>query len=304
MGIKSKTAAMLLAALAAPALTGQDCVRAKSRPQETIVLEGRRVKGHINVEPSKKLSRKVLTTPKFDGVASSPAINVVYTPSAAATKAVLEAPENLMGFIDVKVVDGVLKAEATGSFSKFDGVTLTVSGRGVTRFKACGPSSVSVSAALVTSGDVEVETKDTGQFKAITIGCRDLSVEAETASGVSIAGVSAGLVTIECEDSSTVAVENVSSSRAVSVDCSTASTVTLTEVTGRELRAKAVNASTVTLGGIVDRVAYDCESVGTINATKLSAISGEAKAADTSTIRCRVKNLRKDISGYSSISNQ
>lgn len=223
---------------------------------------------------------------EINSIKTSCNLAVKYT-TAPATSVKVTTPENIKEYLDIRVVNGELKATVRNhghNSIKVDDVTIYVSAPAVTEFEAESAGRITVTDALNRTGKaVEIEVSSAGAVSIASLTCEKLEIDASSAGNVSV---------------------NSCVAQNIEADASSAANITLGGVQSRVVEADASSAANVNLSGKATRVNFEASSNGNVKASSLAADSGSAEASSGGSVYCNVKKLSKETSTLGRIKNK
>ena len=237
------------------------------------------------IEASATMATQTVTVGSFHEIEAS-RIKVVYA-QGPLTQARIEAPENVLPYVKVRVDGGTLRAEIDNEyevhFQRGQNVTVTVS----------APSLDEALAML--AGSVEIPTLNVA---------RDLELEVTTAGTITIDTIIAnGNVEAEATTAGTINISTLTANKLES-SSTTSGTVTVGNATLNEAEFDVTTAGVVTVAGTATDVDFDATTGGIVNASELRAQHGSAEASTGGNVRCNIASpVSTTVTTGGSVSN-
>lgn len=234
-----------------------------------LLLVGVEGQASEKITPSKTIVRKEVKVSNFTEILTSSAIDVVYTPSSS-VKVIVEAPDNVMPFVSVKVDGNKLVAKYNRNNLNFKGnpsCKVIVEAPGVKLFDTNSAGSISITNKLDVSGTVKMYTRSAGAITAKDVVCDDFVGEVNSAGGITIANISAIDITLNTNSAGNI---NVSKAKADNIKCTASS------------------AGKINISGNCASVSLTANSAGDINASGLKAATVKAVTNSIGSIQCHV----------------
>ncbi len=227
----------------------------------------------------KNYTTKKVQTTRFNGISTSDAIDVIYTPSASGSQHVeIYAPGNVIDYIDVKVDQGVLTVSTTASIKFWGKVApqVRVSAPAVNSLRTSSSGDIKIKSPLNTKGNLTITTSGSGDV---------------TGGNVS----ASGNVTIKTSSSGDVKLLSLSCKQ-LSANASSSGDVKLVNTTCTDLNAKASSCADIKIKCIKATNVYaDASSSGDIeiSGTCVNAILSASSSGDIKCRSLKAKNVTK-----------
>ena len=241
------------------------------------------------IVPSKNYITQKVKVDNFEGISTSTSIDVIYTQTTDMTDIEIYAPDNLMEYVKVEVVNGMLKI---GFKSDEKGKHLNIKGKHKTEVRVSSPAVHTLCASssgdiilkngLQHSGKVVLETSSSGDIEGANIVCEALKVEASSSGDVE-------LKEVEC-----VSLMAVTSS---------AGDISINSLKAETVSAEASSSGDVSLDGVCRSAKFEASSAGDIEADELKAEQVVAKASSAGDVTCYAsESLEVSISSAGNVS--
>ncbi len=229
-----------------------------------------------------KMVTKNISVSDFQEISVGQAIRLVFVQQSGQPKVEVRTDENILPLLDIAVKDGELNVRYKQNAQVRNAKTVvTVHAADLSGIKASSASSVELLNGLNRYGKLEIETSSAASLSGKgTIQCKELSLEASSASSLKLSGVKTDILDCEASSGANVKVEAVKADR---VDCEVSS------------------GSGVDLSGSAREVDLDASSGAGIDAGDLKAETGQANASSGARVKCNVTGglSRKTSSGGS-----
>lgn len=214
----------------------------------------------------------------ISSIETSSGLTVTYTPGAA-TSVSVTTPENVKQYLDIKIVDGELRATVKSNKPnrlKVDGVKIAVSAPSVTEFEAQSAGTITATGAVKLPGKkIGIEVSSAGNINIPSLTCDKLDIEASSAGNVNVTTCNA---------------------KTIDAEASSAANIVLNSVMSDYIDAEAGSAANIILSGKAKRVNFEASSNANIKAASLAADTGNAEASSLGNISCKAKKLTKETS--------
>ncbi len=239
-------------------------------------VSDKRVKGNG------KMVTKNVSVGDFQEISVAQAIRLVFVQQPGRPRVEVRTDENIHPLLDIAVEHGELNVRYKRNVQVRNARTVvTVYAPDLSGVEASSASSVELRNGLNRYGKLEIETSSAASLSGKgTIQCKEVSLEASSASSLKLSGVKTDILDCEASSGADVKVEAVKAGR---VDCEVSS------------------GADVDLRGSAREVDFDASSGADINAGGLKAETGQAKASSGADVRCNVTGRfsRKTSSGGS-----
>lgn len=237
------------------------------------------------IVPSKNYVTKQVKWEPFDGISTSTSLDVVYDQSSDIQQIEIYAPDNLMEFIKVDVVDGILKVRLHSDDHKGIHIKgkhhteIRVSAPDIHAFYASSSGNIVLKNGLQTSGKVCMKSSSSGDIKGGEVVCDDLLLQASSSGDVA-------LNKVDCAK--------------LKVEASSSGDVEIMQVMANEVVAKASSSGDVILAdGACEKAEFEASSSGDVEAKDLRINHVIAKASSSGDVTCYAKESLKATSSSS-----
>ena len=241
-----------------------------------------------SIVPSKNYVTQKVKVGSFDGISTSTSIDVVYTQTSGRPDVEIYAPDNLMEYVKVETVKGMLNISFQ---SEEEGKGLRIKGRHDTKVYVSAPTVHTLMASssgniilkngLQYSGKVTTKASSSGDIKGENVICESLDIKASSSGDIELKKVECTSLRTEASSSGDVSIKNLK-----------AETVS----------AEASSSGDVSLTGTCHSAKLEASSAGDIEADKLKTDNLIAKASSAGDITCyATESLDVSISSASNV---
>lgn len=197
----------------------------------------------------------------INAIDASSSVKVIYT-QAPKSAVIVEAPDNLVGLLDISVKSGTLTAglKPGALINGNSNVTVHVSSPSLREIDMSSASALEIAQDFAIDGN--------------------LSIDASSAASINMSGLVG---------------DN------ISIDCSSSAIVSISGIRVQAISAEASSAGQICLAGECSSVSFEASSAASINASELTYEGGHASASSAASISSSNPNLHKEVSSGGSI---
>ncbi len=206
-------------------------------------------------------------------------VNVVVTVGKATGKARLEAPANIIDYIDVTSKNGLLRVSLKEVMKNGKHVNID------------GPINATLYVTTPCVEDISVRLSTCVKFdNGFTV--EDIDIETSTSGQVIIPSLSVGTCDFTASTSGAIKIGSLSSTGKCKLDTSTSGTIEIENVQTSSLKADSSTSGAIVLKkGQAKKVGLTASTSGSIRAQGLSAQSGNLSASTSGSLRCNVADV-------------
>ncbi len=220
------------------------------------------------INASKNIITRSVDTPAFTAISTSTSIDIEYS-QLPARSVIISAPDNIMDYVEVKVINNELRANMKGNVTIHNqnnrGVKIIVSAPEVTGFTTQSLGDITIMTPLKATGDVKLNTSSSGDINTKAIQCNNILANGNSAGDISINGVNCNTLTVKTDSSSGIKVSN---------------------IIAQKVRATASSAGDINLSGKCSYASLSATSAGDIRAENLVCVDVDASASSGGDVKC------------------
>ena len=240
------------------------------------------------IVPSANYETKPIKVERFDGIATSTSIDVIYNQTSGSQHVEIYAPDNLMEYIKVQVEDGILRVGICSEGNK--GIMINGKHQTIVRvlapevhsFQASSSGNILLKNGLQTTGKVSMKSSSSGDIEGGNVVCDELEAHASSSGDVT-------LQKLDC--------------RSLYADANSSGDVEIKWLTANEVQADASSSGDVIIAeGTCEHAEFDASSSGDVVAKGLKATHVTASASSAGDISCYpIESLKSKVSSSGNI---
>lgn len=224
---------------------------------------------------SKNIVNQSVTTGSFNSIKTTSSVDVEYRQSPTQS-IVISAPDNIIKYIDVKVVGNELKVGFKPSTNLNiicnSKMVVKVNAPNVNKFTTSSSGDIDIKGVLTTTGNISFQTGSCGDIEADNVKCATLTATTGSSGDIEAKQLNCTILKATTKSSGDIKISNLK-----------ASTVT----------ASTESSGDIKLSGNCTTANYTTNSSGDISAKSLDAVNVNARTNSSGDISCVGKNVQQ-----------
>lgn len=243
-------------------------------------LSGETNVGHgkeVRLTPSSRKALSWITVGNFNTVITNSIIDVIYTPGAK-REVSIQAPENILPYVEVKVKNGKLTADFNHRITSDKGfrVVVNITAPAVSSLITNSAGDITITNDLSSNSPIELITNSAGDITTKRISCPALTIYANSVGDIKIEGISADRVEAAANSAGDINIYKSAKADQASFAVNSAGDIRVNGLDATDVSLASTSKGDINASGKCINLMAAANSAGNINAPGLTSVNAMA----------------------------